>query len=167
MSVDPLSGNETASQSINRYTYVTNGPTALTDRTGLAVDLIKGQAAICGLEGLDLPCGNVLPSIQGRFATLNETFNLGQWVPPAAVLSRVFFAGQEIGGNSSYLPGYWSGLGTAAEFFVTGTGDSTVIKYSDPKIWEIKISGGETRCDGRTTNRFRVLVQPNPVTFVQ
>src|SRR5262249_30770803 len=32
--------------------------------------------------------------------------------------------------------------------------------YSDPKIWDVTISGGETKCDGRT-NMFRVLVNPS------
>src|SRR5215471_1487691 len=32
--------------------------------------------------------------------------------------------------------------------------------YSDPKIWDVVIDGGETKCDGRT-NMFRVLVRPS------
>ena len=66
MSVDPLPGSETASQSMNRYVYVLDDPVNGVDTYGLlegdffvmqgGYEFIGGQLVSCQLDGIPMSC---------------------------------------------------------------------------------------------------------------
>jgi RHS repeat-associated protein len=147
LSPDPLGGDITDPQSLNRYAYVLNNPTNFVDPLGLRKpkdEPLPGAAAYlgamggyggCTMDGVDTPCSVVSAALQSGAAVacpgndctgLRATQGPGgstvwqQWVPPGQETTTLKDpdTGDIIGTYpGSYLPGHWEVVGRVPDFW--------------------------------------------------
>jgi RHS repeat-associated protein len=147
LSPDPLGGDVTNPQSLNRYAYVLNNPTTLIDPLGLdnikvyedASDLINSG---CTLNGMAMPCGMVNNAIWSGAAArcpnddcfgIKATQGPGgstifqQWIPPETTTGHV-------DGMPAVFQttGYWKTVGTVEDWLAS-------FVQSTPLSWSINI----------------------------
>jgi RHS repeat-associated protein len=103
LSPDPLGGDITNPQSLNRYAYVLNNPTTLVDPLGLIAALCNDPSYAAG----DASCGTP-PWFPGTGATVSGAGGgnwAGGWAPPPSALTGTLLAAEQAQAEGAY--GSW------------------------------------------------------------
>jgi RHS repeat-associated protein len=104
MTPDPFGGSLSDPQTLNRYAYVRNNPTTLTDPAGLSASF-----GGCTLNGATVPCGIAFGAVNSGSAVQCPDNNCnGVMATAVGTYQRVPSSFSQSGGVMSITIGYWA-----------------------------------------------------------